>query len=218
MRVLRANSIDGTCNSKSEAFHGVTYVLSSSPHTLPHCTCLHHRGFRQATRGPDTGAFSHPLFQKDKPELCHGMVCQRSRDAASPDKATKKQKQLARSTKGETVAAPKTSSKTTATLPSHATTTATRIPATPGLTRLDASPSMTDSSFTTTAAAASVCGPLSTAATAAPLYQIPDGITTNQTLVQAVLQQRDDMERMQAAKAMLYESYMKALHSSQDDS
>ena len=33
------------------------------------------RGFRQQTRGPDTGAFHHPLFRRDQPELCLEMEC-----------------------------------------------------------------------------------------------------------------------------------------------
>ena len=50
-------------------------------------TLLYHdRGFRQVTRGPDTGAFHHPLFQRDAPHLCLQMVCQRSRDRRSSGK------------------------------------------------------------------------------------------------------------------------------------
>jgi hypothetical protein len=44
------------------------------------------RGFRQVTRGPDTGAFCHPLFLKSNPDLCLQMVCQRSRDHRSSNK------------------------------------------------------------------------------------------------------------------------------------
>jgi hypothetical protein len=42
------------------------------------------RGFRQATRGADTGAFHHPYFRRDQPELCLHMVCQKSRDRQPP--------------------------------------------------------------------------------------------------------------------------------------
>jgi len=38
------------------------------------------RGFRQATRGADSGAFHHPFFLREQPELCMKMVCQKSRD------------------------------------------------------------------------------------------------------------------------------------------
>jgi len=41
---------------------------------------LNRWGFRQATRGSDTGAFHHPCFRRDQPELCAKMVCQKSRD------------------------------------------------------------------------------------------------------------------------------------------
>jgi len=44
---------------------------------------LNRWGFRQATRGPDTGAFHHPLFRRDEPQLCLNMVCQRSRDRST---------------------------------------------------------------------------------------------------------------------------------------
>lgn len=40
---------------------------------------LNRWGFRQISRGPDAGAFCHELFQRDDPELCRGMVCQKSR-------------------------------------------------------------------------------------------------------------------------------------------
>jgi Heat shock transcription factor len=40
---------------------------------------LNRWGFRQVTRGPDSGAFHHKLFCRDQPELCLQMICQRSR-------------------------------------------------------------------------------------------------------------------------------------------
>jgi len=47
---------------------------------------LNRWGFRQATRGPDTGAFHHPLFRRDQPQLCLDMVCQKSRKRSSSSK------------------------------------------------------------------------------------------------------------------------------------
>jgi len=41
---------------------------------------LNRWGFRQSTRGADTGAFHHPFFRRDQPELCAKMVCQKSRN------------------------------------------------------------------------------------------------------------------------------------------
>jgi len=40
---------------------------------------LNRWGFRQISRGTDAGAFHHKLFQRDKPDMCLQMVCQRSR-------------------------------------------------------------------------------------------------------------------------------------------
>jgi hypothetical protein len=41
---------------------------------------LNRWGFRQQTRGSDTGAFHHPYFLRDQRDLCLKMVCQKSRD------------------------------------------------------------------------------------------------------------------------------------------
>jgi HSF-type DNA-binding len=46
-----------------------------------HCltiTLVCGRGFRQTTRGSDIGAFAHPQFCRDDPELCLQMTCQRT--------------------------------------------------------------------------------------------------------------------------------------------
>jgi hypothetical protein len=37
-----------------------------------------YRGFRQETRGPQAGAYSHPLFRRDQPEWCLQMTCDRT--------------------------------------------------------------------------------------------------------------------------------------------
>jgi len=41
---------------------------------------LNRWGFRQATKGPDSGAFHHPLFRRDNPELCLQMECKKTKD------------------------------------------------------------------------------------------------------------------------------------------
>lgn len=43
------------------------------------------RGFRQVTRGPETGAFHHPLFRRHQPELCVDMFCQRNSKKTQPN-------------------------------------------------------------------------------------------------------------------------------------
>jgi hypothetical protein len=49
------------------------------------------------------------------------------------------------------------------------------------------------------------------------LYKIPKGITTNQALIDSVLRQRDELERLQIAKAMLFDSYMKVLQQQENE-
>jgi hypothetical protein len=53
---------------------------SSSSYKYPSFTRkLNRWGFRQVTKGQDTGAFHHKFFKRDEPELCLRMVCQKSR-------------------------------------------------------------------------------------------------------------------------------------------
>ena len=40
---------------------------------------LNRWGFRQVTRGPDSGAFHHKFFNREEPDNCLKMVCQRSK-------------------------------------------------------------------------------------------------------------------------------------------
>jgi len=54
---------------------------------------LNRWGFRQAIRGSDTGAFHHPFFRRDQPELCANMVCQKSRDRYGLQKQQQYQQQ-----------------------------------------------------------------------------------------------------------------------------
>ncbi|KAG7353979.1 HSF-type DNA-binding protein [Nitzschia inconspicua] len=51
---------------------------------------LNRWGFRQATRGADTGAFHHPCFRRDQPDLCLQMFCQKSRDRQAPSSQSKR--------------------------------------------------------------------------------------------------------------------------------
>uniref|UniRef100_A0A7S2HHP5 HSF-type DNA-binding domain-containing protein n=1 Tax=Helicotheca tamesis TaxID=374047 RepID=A0A7S2HHP5_9STRA len=50
---------------------------------------LNRWGFRRIIRGPDSGAFYHPLFRRDKPELCVEITCKgndRTSNAMPPKK------------------------------------------------------------------------------------------------------------------------------------
>ena len=62
---------NGTSSSKS----------STTPKYPSFTRKLNRWGFKQVSRGGDAGAFSHDLFQRDYPELCRSMVCQKSRKA-----------------------------------------------------------------------------------------------------------------------------------------
>jgi len=39
---------------------------------------LNRWGFHQIRKGPDTGAFHHPLFKRDQPDLCLRMDCEKA--------------------------------------------------------------------------------------------------------------------------------------------
>lgn len=84
-------SLENSTDGKRGSSPSLSYSVETTNH-LSLETFLFNRGFRQATRGPDAGAFTHPLFRKDQPELCRDMVCQRQ---ARPERA-----QSGRVTKG----------------------------------------------------------------------------------------------------------------------
>ncbi len=67
-------------NARSSKGKNGTVKKAQGVHKYPSFTRkLNRWGFRQISRGPDAGAFCHDLFQRDAPELCRGMVCQKSR-------------------------------------------------------------------------------------------------------------------------------------------
>jgi hypothetical protein len=67
-------------NNQVQRVHHCCSISSISHICSFHFRPTKNRGFRQATRGADTGAFHHPHFRRDQPELCLQMVCQKSRD------------------------------------------------------------------------------------------------------------------------------------------
>lgn len=142
------------------------------------------RGFRQATRGPDTGAFHHPMFRRDQPELCLNMVCQRSRDRKSPEVSQPPKK---RAVMKEQVL-PLTKEALDTMLP-PASTAAAPVP-------------VSDDGCSETSLSTPVV------AVQATLRQ---GISNDSHLVAAAMRQRDAEERLRGAKAMLYHSYLMAL-------
>ena len=72
-RYIATENSNGTAASKT----------SATPKYPSFTRKLNRWGFKQVSRGGDAGAFSHDLFQRDYPELCRSMVCQKSRKAKS---------------------------------------------------------------------------------------------------------------------------------------
>lgn len=150
-----------------------------------------YRGFRQATRGPDTGAFHHPLFQRNKPELCLEMVCQRSRDRRN---LPAKKRQIAALTKESL------DTFNGANLQQQQQQTALLM-TTPQLLQ-----------HPTVSVSGDSQSSISTnSATSSTLIKVVPGITSDTTLTQRALRQRNEEERMRVAKSMLYHAYLEAI-------
>jgi len=80
-KVPHAVAADGNLSTVMSQMKGV--------HKYPSFTRkLNRWGFRQISRGPDSGAFCHDLFQRDDPELCRGMVCQKSRKSKNSSRTS----------------------------------------------------------------------------------------------------------------------------------
>jgi hypothetical protein len=182
---------------------------------------LNRWGFRQATRGPDMGAFHHPLFRRDQPDLCLDMVCQKSRKprtsnpmeakkvGASSSLPPKKRKfQSAKQAPVSTTESPhlnhrvvSDSSLSTNTVSGddQSVASASSSSSSPGPAPL---PSV---------ALLSSLVSLSVPLAAAPATVNPVAVN-NANLVASALKAREEMERMAAAKAMLFDAYIKALN------
>jgi len=72
---------------------------------------LNRWGFRQISRGTDAGAFHHKLFQRDEPDMCLRMVCQRSRRRKSEKKAEEEQATVSDSGSNDVIVESKSSTK-----------------------------------------------------------------------------------------------------------
>ena len=153
---------------------------------------VYYRGFRQATRGPDTGAFHHPLFRRDQPQLCLDMVCQRSRNSSKQAKAKQANVKIA----------PLTKESLDNILPASTTGAAKGIPR--------AAPvSISDESASEDSRA------VSGSDQPARLPTIKQGISSDKEFVQRVLKDHEEMERLRIAKVMLYRAYVEALQGAQ---
>lgn len=154
--------------------------------------CQSLRGFRQATRGPDTGAFHHALFLRDHPELCVDMVCQRS---SAKGKQPRKSKAAKEAGGASIKVAPLTKESLDRILP-----------ATPGTTLMGQKSAATVSVDNETQSINT-----NSTSTSSSLGVIRQGISTDKAFVDMTIRQRDEMERMRVAQALLYKAFTSAL-------
>ena len=182
---------------------------------------LNRWGFRQATRGPDAGAFHHPLFRRDEPERCLDMVCQKTRKRSVKSTESlvehKKTAESALPPKKRKVHSPNQSPPLT----SEALQTlgkSHRIVSSATLSTVSADDQSISSN--TTVSAPSSPTTIATTVNNAPLHimatrptaALSPLVSTDPALVASSLKAREDMERLSAAKAMLFDAYIKALH------
>lgn len=172
---------------------------------------LNRWGFRQATRGPDTGAFHHPLFRRDQPQVCLDMVCQKSRKRPSATSTTCKTK----TTKALTVA------KATPAMPPPAghesKQQATQLTSETLAALPTSEPQHLNKTVSTVSADDRSVSSGGTTATPTQQFQTPQlptlspWVPRDPSLVAATLRAREHREKLAVAKSMLYEAYLNAL-------
>jgi len=190
---------------------------------------LNRWGFRQATRGPDTGAFHHPLFQRDHPELCVDMVCQRSRSSGNGKNQGKKQTKKAQQQQQQQrilqqpapqsqpvniAVAPLTKESIDRILPAPSPmTTHAKAPTAVSLdeTRSETSNNTAGSCAVTASAVAPAAAATAPVAVPGVPTVIKQGISTDRSFVDMAVKQRDEMERMRVAQALLYKAFTSAV-------
>ncbi|VEU36875.1 unnamed protein product [Pseudo-nitzschia multistriata] len=209
---------------------------------------LNRWGFRQATRGADTGAFHHPFFRRDQPELCAKMVCQKSRDRQQGHQKRRlppKKRSIPESSPPSFGACSKamcsisSGSEKTRDLRSTHRPAQGAVPVSADDRSIGTSSTSSQASFSNTVAMTTnnnfvgsmqnTSGRIVSAGNTVPLSTMTPNITTmslrrpgssgimpfisNDTkFVATTLQQRESLEVFRAAKAMLYDAYMKALN------
>lgn len=171
---------------------------------------LNRWGFRQATRGPETGAFNHPLFRRDQPELCLDLVCQKSRKR--PSKNTHQAQNRNIKSCNHSSLPPKkrltnSMNQTPSTSDEHR-----QARATPTVSGDDQSISSSTSSLS------SSCPSPKPATINFPVFNLPlvptktPLIVNDSSLVASSLKAREEMEMLAVARSMLFDSYIKALN------
>jgi hypothetical protein len=178
---------------------------------------LNRWGFRQETRGPDTGAFYHPLFRRDQPNLCLHMVCQKSRKRSS--KITQAESMIAESFNDSSLPPKK-----------RKIHSIKKYPLTRDLNHdseyrvvCNASAvSGDDQSISSSTPTSAPTSPPPTITTLnLPFYALPiltftptvsHVVVNDSKLVESSLKARDEMERLSIAKSMLFDAYIRTLN------
>ena len=171
------------------------------------------RGFRQITRGPETGAFHNPLFRRDKAELCLEMVCQRSRPTVNSDRRSStgcavKKRRISSLTKESLEAM--NQQETTLYVPATHIQTAALKPATVSDDSHSMRSSISDNSPTTTACKNKNVPENSRPSP--PILLVNGNVTNDTKLIQQAISKRNEEERMRVAKVMLYNSFLQAMN------
>lgn len=163
---------------------------------------LNRWGFRQATRGPDTGAFHHPLFCRDRPELCADMVCQRSRGSLTAGSKYLLQDQIEPRNEELLESSMKIAPLTKESIETILPTPCTVLAQTVATVSIDETRSVTSNT-----SSSSQSSPFSDS-----LPNITkSGITTDKDFVDSTIRHRDEIERMRIAQALLYKAFTSAL-------
>lgn len=184
---------------------------------------LNRWGFRQATRGPDTGAFHHPLFRRDEPERCLEMVCQKSRKNSVSSKQNKKKIEPSSSIPSKVTSVDQLNKNAVTSGPLSG-------PSVIPLTKesLAALASSQNSQFQHHANASTVSldgsavgsnfppvhGMVNTPSAAQNIafaQSLSPWVPNDPNLIAATLRKREEHERLSVAKSMLYEAYLTAL-------
>eukprot|EP00980_Cylindrotheca_fusiformis_P013527 scaffold3450_cov114-Cylindrotheca_fusiformis.AAC.32 len=168
---------------------------------------LNRWGFRQATKGPDTGAFHHPNFRRDNPNLLLHMECQKSYERQSAPKGNLPPKKRCRGKMSSTGTSAATESPTLR----------ARIQSTIVSVSTDDRSEVSFGNSTATSVFSSQEFPLVLPATSLGKAACPNSplISNDADFVAATLRQRDIGEVFRAARAMLYEAYLRVLKDGQ---
>lgn len=171
---------------------------------------LNRWGFRQATKGPDTGAFYHPLFRRDQPQQCLGMECQKSPRNRRPSAASTGKRKTTKALNTSFSAVPLPTSQDSnqqealksgtllkTTLPTFQPARRQHLPETATVSADDRSLSSGGGATSPTQQSSQII--LSPCVPSDPL------------LVAATLQAQQQREKLAVAKAELYEAYQNAL-------